>query len=189
MTNATKKETKKEAKKKAEELVIDIPLTNGANVQITNGTLTFSANGKTFTKTFNQKILNVTTQEGKVTIKVIGKPTRAKTAQAYSIKAHLRNMNQGATTEYSKEMQIIFAHFPVTIEVKGKDVYIKNFLGEKQPRMAKIHGDAKVEAKGQTITIKGNNKEDVGQTANNLKRATRITNKDNRIFQDGIYYS
>ena len=189
MTDAkTKKEAKKEAKKPAE-LTIQFPLTNGAKVHAANGLFTFSGNGQTFTKSYDAKILNITSTNDVVAIKVIGKPTRAKTAQAYSINAHLRNMTKGAAGEYTKEMQIIFAHFPVTIEVKGKDVFIKNFLGEKQPRMAKIHGNAKIETSGQIITIKGHNKEDVGQTANNLKRATKITNKDNRIFQDGIYYS
>ena len=184
----TKAKAKKADEGKAQELLIEVPL-NGASVQVANGTLTFSANGKTFTKQYNQKTLTISVQDGKVLIKGIGKATRVKAAQAYSVKAHLRNMIQGSATEFSKEMQIIFAHFPVTVEIKGKDIYIKNFLGEKQPRIAQIQGNAKVEVKGQTILITGNDKEDVGQTANNLRRATRITNKDNRIFQDGIYYS
>jgi large subunit ribosomal protein L6 len=64
---------------------------------------------------------------------------------------------------------------------------IKNFLGEKQPRKAKIVGQTKVEAKGQEMTVSGLSKEEVGQTIANLKSATRIRNRDSRVFQDGFY--
>ncbi|MGB9577463.1 MAG: 50S ribosomal protein L6, partial [Candidatus Norongarragalinales archaeon] len=100
-----------------------------------------------------------------------------------------RNMIKGCTEEYSKKLQVVYAHFPITIEVKGSQVNIKNFLGEKVPRTAKIVGDTKVSVAGQEITVSGHDKEAVGQTASNLVRATRIAKKDVRIFQDGIYYS
>lgn len=183
------KESKKNKKEKSKEDAIYAPLAEGATLQVNQTNYTYTKNNKTYTKTYNSKILNLNPSQNQVAIKIIGKPTRRKTAQAYSVKAHIRNFNQGTQEEYSKELQVIYAHFPVTIEVKNSTVYIKNFLGEKQPRVANIHGNAKVEVNGQTIKIKGHNKEDVGQTANNLRRATRITNKDNRIFQDGIYYS
>jgi large subunit ribosomal protein L6 len=39
------------------------------------------------------------------------------------------------------------------------------------------------------VTVKGEDKEGVGQTANNIVRATKIRARDTRVFQDGIYYS
>ena len=37
------------------------------------------------------------------------------------------------------------------------------------------------------LPSKGNNVEDVGQTAANLERATVVKGRDIRVFQDGIY--
>ena len=51
--------------------------------------------------------------------------------------AHLQNMFTGVTIGFQRKLKIIYAHFPITIEVKGKDVTIKNFLGEKQARKSR----------------------------------------------------
>jgi len=44
-----------------------------------------------------------------------------------------------------------------------------------------------VEIKGSEITISSNDIEAAGQTAGNIERATKLTGKDRRIFQDGIF--
>jgi large subunit ribosomal protein L6 len=44
-----------------------------------------------------------------------------------------------------------------------------------------------VEAKGDNITVKGMDKEKVGQTVANIERATSVSRRDIRVFQDGIY--
>ena len=112
----------------------------------------------------------------------------AKKNLAGTVEAIIRNMIHGVSKGFEKKMKVLYAHFPISIEVKGKDVFIKNFLGEKQPRHTRIVGDTKVEVKGQNITISGPDKEAVGQTAANLKNTLRIKDKDPRVFQDGIYY-
>ena len=73
------------------------------------------------------------------------------------------------------------------VAVKGNVVAIDNFLGEKVTRNANICGDVKVIAKGDKVTVEGNNVEEVGQTAANLERATVVKGRDIRVFQDGIY--
>jgi len=112
-----------------------------------------------------------------------GKPMRL----VETINAHLKNMIEGVSKGYKKELKIIYSHFPITVEVKGEEVIIKNFVGEKEPRKSKIVGSCKVEAKGREIIISGPDKEDVGQTTANLRTATRIIGYDCRIFQDGFY--
>ena len=104
-----------------------------------------------------------------------------------TVEAHIRNMAVGVTAGYHKKIKILFSHFPITVEVKGKEMLVKNFLGEKQPRRLRIMGDVKVEAKGQELTITGISKDDVGQTFANIKSATKIRNRDSRVFQDGFY--
>ena len=41
--------------------------------------------------------------------------------------------------------------------------------------------------KGDIVTIEGNDKESVGQTAANLEKATVVKGRDTRVFQDGVY--
>jgi large subunit ribosomal protein L6 len=106
---------------------------------------------------------------------------------ANTFAAHLRNMANGVTVGHSHNLKIIYSHFPIAIEIKGKEILIKNFLGEKQPRHANIIGDTKVESKGQAMTISGPSKNDVGQTLANLRTATKIRKLDSRVFQDGVY--
>jgi len=106
---------------------------------------------------------------------------------ANTIESHVKNMAQGVVSGYSRKLKILFSHFPISVEVKGKDMLIKNFLGEKQPRKAKVVGQTKVESKGQEATVSGPSKEEVGQTIANIKSATRIRKRDSRVFQDGFY--
>jgi large subunit ribosomal protein L6 len=120
--------------------------------------------------------------EGKV-LKVTS-PDKAVEGTAAS---HANIMCQGVLNGFEKKMVIRFAHFPVSLEIKGDVLSIKNFLGEKKPRRAKIIGKVKIDVKGQDVRVHGPDKEAVGQTAANIRTATRIRDKDGRVFQDGIY--
>jgi len=104
-----------------------------------------------------------------------------------TVEGIVSNMVKGVTEGYHKELKIIYAHFPISIEVKGKELVIKNFQGEKQPRRSDIVGDTKIVVKGQSVTIDGADKHAVGQTLANMKAAMKIKDKDSRIFQDGVY--
>ena len=110
-------------------------------------------------------------------------------AMINTIKRHVANMIKGVTEGFEKHMVIRYSHFPITVEVKGNKVVIKNFLGERKPREARIMGNVQIEVKGQDIYIRGPNIEEVSQTAANIRQATKIRGKDPRVFQDGIYYA
>jgi len=99
----------------------------------------------------------------------------------------VNSMIKGATEGFKKELKIIYAHFPISIEVKGETILIKNFQGEKMPRQARLIGDTKLAVKGQSVTVTGSDKEAVGQTIANMRGATKVKDRDGRIFQDGIY--
>ena len=66
-------------------------------------------------------------------------------------------------------------------------VEIRNFLGEKGARKAKIVGSAEVRVEKDMLILTGTDKESVGQTAANIEAACRISKRDRRVFQDGIY--
>jgi len=101
--------------------------------------------------------------------------------------AHIKNLITGVKEGYQYTLKICSGHFPMTVTVEGKSVIIKNFLGEKIPRRANIIADTKVEIKGSDIIVSGINKEEAGETASNMEKATRITNRDRRVFMDGLW--
>lgn len=104
-----------------------------------------------------------------------------------SIAAHINNMIKGVTKGFTYKLKIVYSHFPIKVRAEGNKVIIQNFLGEKNPRTAKIVGDTKVEVKGQEVEVTGIDIEAVGQTAANIEQACKIKGKDKRVFQDGIY--
>ena len=101
--------------------------------------------------------------------------------------AHIKNMFKGLQSPFIYKLESCNVHFPMTIKMEGQKIAINNFLGEKRPRFAKILSGVKVEVNGQHITVTSANKESAGQTAANLEKATKIKNRDRRIFQDGIF--
>ncbi|MCX6657244.1 MAG: 50S ribosomal protein L6 [Euryarchaeota archaeon] len=114
-------------------------------------------------------------------------PRKKEKALVGTYGAHIRNMFVGATKGFEYKMKIVYAHFPIKTAIKGDTFVIENFLGEKSPRKTKILGDTKVTIKGDQVLLNGPNVEDVGQTAANIERATKIKGFDPRVFQDGIY--
>jgi len=103
--------------------------------------------------------------------------------------AHVKNMIRGVTSGFTYKLKIVYAHFPVTIKVneKEKKLTIDNFTGEKTARVVKIVGSAKVKLASDEIHVQGVSLSDVSQTAANIQYATRIPDKDQRVFLDGIY--
>jgi large subunit ribosomal protein L6 len=124
-----------------------------------------------------------------VSISVSGSEVKAEGGKMHvnTTESLLSSMMRGVTEGYKKELKIIYAHFPISLEVKGQDVIIKNFQGEKMNRRSRLVGETKLAVKGQAVTVSGTDKEALGQSIANLRSAMRIKKKDGRVFQDGIY--
>jgi large subunit ribosomal protein L6 len=107
----------------------------------------------------------------------------SKTAQSI-----INNMMKGVQNGYKYRMKIVFAHFPITVKIKDGKVHVENFFGERKARISKIVGDStKVAIEGDDIVITGPHLEHVSQTAANIELSTRVKNKDQRVFLDGVY--
>jgi large subunit ribosomal protein L6 len=114
-------------------------------------------------------------------------PRREQLAMLGTFESHLKNMITGVTKGYEYKMKVVYSHFPIQLKAEGNHVLVGNFLGEKKARKASILGNTNVEIKGDQVIISGMNKEDVGQTAANIRTATKIRRFDPRVFQDGVY--
>ena len=109
------------------------------------------------------------------------------TATMGTFESHVENMIHGVTDGWEYEMEALYAHFPMQVRAEGDEVVIENFLGERAPRRTTVHGDTEVEVDGETVYLRGPDKEAVGQTAADIEQLTRVTDKDTRVFQDGVY--
>ena len=104
-----------------------------------------------------------------------------------TFESHVKNMVHGVTEGWEYSMEVFYSHFPMQVTVEGDEVVIENFLGEKAPRRTPVRGDTEVSIDGEELTISGPDIEDVGQTAADIEQLTRVTDKDTRVFQDGVY--
>ncbi len=125
-------------------------------------------------------------EDGKVIIESLF-PKKKDEALVGTLAGHIKNMIKGVTKGFRYKLKIVYAHFPISVKVEGDKVIIENFLGEKVPRVAKIVGDVKVKVEGDDVIVEGIDIESVGQTAANIELATKIKDKDPRVFLDGIY--
>lgn len=158
----------------------------GVELKLTGDTVEVSGPRGKLKRMFNFKTVTLKSEGQKILIET--ESTRRKDKSAVgTIKSHLRNMCKGVTDGFTYKLRTVYAHFPITVKVEEKRVLISNFLGERSPRVADIIGDASVEVKGDEMTVKGMNKDDVGQTAFNIEQATFVRYRDSRTFQDGCY--
>ena len=104
-----------------------------------------------------------------------------------TVHSHIQNLITGVQKGFSYKLKIVFSHFPISAKVQGKTVVIENFTGERRARRIKIRGDTTVKVESEDIVVQGLNLEDVSQTAANIEQATKVKNKDPRVFLDGIY--
>jgi large subunit ribosomal protein L6 len=159
---------------------------------------------KNVTVTLHEKTVEVTGDKGRlikdffqtpVAIRIEGdeivvsalRSRRKESALVGTVCSHVNNMIKGVTKGFTYKLKIVFSHFPISVKTQGNRVIIENFIGERNPRRAKIIGDTSVSVKGDDVIIKGVNVEDVSQTAANIEQATVVRRRDTRKFLDGIY--
>jgi large subunit ribosomal protein L6 len=109
------------------------------------------------------------------------------TATLGTFESHVNNMIHGVTEGWTYQLEVYYAHFPMQVSVQGEEVVVENFLGEQEPRRTTVHGDTEVQVDGEEVVVRGPDKEAVGQTAADIEQLTRVTGKDTRVFQDGVY--
>ena len=139
-------------------------------------------------------------------MKLFGKKNRKLTVGVYfanrkqlasirTICSHIENMITGVTKGYEYKMRLVYAHFPINVITSddGKELEIRNFLGEKIVRKVPMLEGVKIirsEKVKDELTLTGNDVEKVSQSAANVHQSVKVPGgKDIRKFLDGIYVS
>ena len=172
--------------KMKKEFFQEIEIPEGVEANIEDSTLNVKGKEGENKRIFNTRNLAFEIKDKKI---IIGnkKATKMEKKMTNTITSHIKNMIKGIQEKFEYKLKIVFSHFPITVEVQENEAIIKNFLGEKISRKAIIPEGAEVNIDKEFITVSSIDKEIAGQAAANFEIATRISKKDRRIFQDGIY--
>ena len=166
------------------ETAIEIP--DEVSAEVSNLDLTVEGPNGSVTRTLWFPSVSVSVDDGEVVITTDADDAKTN-ATVGTFESHVSNMIHGVTEGWEYEMEVYYAHFPMQVDVDGDEVVIENFLGERSERRTPLRGDTEVQVDGEVVTLSGPSKEDVGQTAADIEQLTRVTDKDNRVFQDGVY--
>ena len=168
------------------ELFQTIEIPEGVEVEIQGNNVIVKGKEGVNERKFDLANLNLEKKENEI---IIGnkKSSKKEKRRMNTIASHIRNMIQGTQNKFEYKLKVCFGHFPITVEVKGNEALIKNFLGERTPRKVKIPKGAEVKVDKEIITVTSPSIEIAGQAAANFENVTRITNRDRRVFQDGIF--
>ncbi len=163
---------------------IEVP--EGVEFKVSGMTVEVSGKKGKLSRTFDSPKLRIKA-DGRSLLAEMDSVRRKDKAVVGTFRAHMLNMIKGVSEGFVYKLQTVYSHFPITVKVEGKKVAINNFLGERSARSANIVGDVAVEVSGDSILVKGANKDEVGQTAYNIEQATIVKYRDRKTFQDGCY--
>ena len=171
---------------KQELLKKEIEILHGIDINASGNTISIKGPRGELIKSFVNPDVKTEINNGKIVLHA-NNATKREKRMIGTFSAHLKNMMKGVTKGFIYKLKICSGHFPMNVSVEGKDVVIKNFLGERHPRRSKIMDGAKVNVQGDIITVEGIDKDVVSQSASNIELACRISNRDRRILMDGIW--
>ncbi|MBI4148376.1 50S ribosomal protein L6 [Candidatus Woesearchaeota archaeon] len=164
----------------------EITIPNGVTAQLSQSTVHVKGPKGETTRTFITPGVTLAASQSKITLTAT-KATKREKAKLYSTRAHLNNMFAGVQTPFVYVLKVCSGHFPMNVTLANNKISVKNFLGEKIARTAQLPQTAQVKIEGDKITISSTDKEIAGRTASDIEQLMRVSNRDRRIFQDGIY--
>lgn len=169
-----------------EDLRKEIELKEGVTAQVEGNMLKIKGPKGEVQRKFPHSKISMTVEEGKVVFTVKKASKREKTVMG-SFASHVKNMVDGSVEPHIYKLKICSGHFPMNVAVAGRELTIKNFIGEAVPRKVKLVEGADVKINGTEIVVTSCDKEAAGQAAAQIESLCRVTNRDRRIFQDGCY--
>lgn len=174
------------AKKVKKNIEASIEMPEGVTASFQGNEITIKGKAGEEKKRLIKPYIKIEVKGNKVNI-LAERQTKREKKSIGSFVAHIKNMTKGVTDGHKYMLKICSGHFPMNVAVNGEDFVIKNFLGEKTPRVLKIKKGAKIKVEGEQVIVESTNKEVAGQVAADIELLTKRANYDARIFQDGIY--
>ncbi len=165
-----------------------VPIPKGISFSVAHGRLTAKGPLGSVGRPFPADVIGFEATDASVTLS-LKIPSDRRRAQALlkTWAAHVRNLAGGLTVGVEARMKVVAAHFPMKVQVRGEEVVVENFLGEKYPRSTRLRPGTKATVEGEFVIVSGYDVEEVGQSAANIERVTHIRDYDPRVFQDGIF--
>lgn len=163
---------------------LEVP--EGLTVSYDKGTLRVEGGKGSVERKLYQPRITVRVEDGTVVLEAKDATQREK-RHLYTLRAHAKNMLKGASEGHTYKLKICSGHFPMNVAIANNVLTVKNFLGEAVPRTLKLKAGCDVKIDGDTVVVTSSDIETAGAQASDIEQLTRITNRDRRIFQDGLY--
>ncbi|NQV08599.1 50S ribosomal protein L6 [Candidatus Woesearchaeota archaeon] len=171
-------------KEKIIEEFIEIP--EGVEINTDNSNITVKGPNGEVKRTLHDPKIKIKIEDKKVKI-YSNETTKREKRKIGTFKAHIKNMIKGTTESHKYVLKICSGHFPMNVALNNNEFVVKNFIGEKVPRVLKIKENVVVNIEDEIITVTGIDKELVAQTSADIETLTKRVGFDRRIFQDGIF--
>lgn len=169
-----------------QEITEEVALPEGVSASYANGMLTIKTDKHEVTRNLYRPEISLSTSDEAITLHVPTATQREK-RQLNTMRAHVRNLVRGAVDGHTYKLKICSGHFPMNVSISNGVLEVKNFLGEAVPRRLKLKDEVQVKVDGDEIVVNSAYKELAGSQASDIEQLTRVTNKDRRIFQDGLF--
>lgn len=161
-----------------------IVLPEGFEAEKKEGFLTLRKAGKELKRNIPLQKLDINIAPGEIKLKAGHNRDRPLVG---TYKSHIKNMISGLNNPFEYQLRICSSHFPMSAKVQGNEILVQNFFGGKHPLKVKIPQGVEVKVAGENITVKSADVELAGRVSSDLEQATRLNNKDRRIFSDGVF--
>ena len=169
-----------------ENMIKEIELPANSSASLNGQILTIMGEKGEVKKQLKQRNISISIDGNKIVLGA-NRTTKENKKILGSLTAHVKNMIKGSSENYNYTLKICSGHFPMNVSISGNKIIVKNFLGEKVPRVMHLKEGADVKADGDLIHVTSTSKELAGQVSDDIEQLTRRPGFDTRIFQDGIY--
>jgi large subunit ribosomal protein L9e len=166
-------------------------------VTVTSHARTVTVNGPRgkLSKTFKHVPVDIQILDGGKVVKIDSWfANRKQAACVKSVLSAIENLFTGVLKGYEYHMRLVYAHFPINVNIPGDKgaIEIRNFIGERRVRKIKMLDGVTIEksdAMKDELVLKGNDLELVSLSAALIQQSCAAKKKDVRKFLDGIYVS
>jgi len=176
----------KEKSRKKVGIMKEVGLPEGVSASLNELVLTIKGPHGESKRMLKKQSISIKIVSNKITFES-EKATKENKKMIGSLEAHVKNMIKGSIHGHTYILKICSGHFPMNVSISGNKLHVKNFLGEKVPRVLQLKEGADVKVDGSAIHVTSPSKEIAGQVSADIEKLTRRPGFDTRIFQDGIY--